>query len=421
MHVLIVGNGIAGVTTARHLRRRDPSVRITIVSGESRLHWSRPALMYVYMGHMRFRDTVPYPPTFWATHRIELVHGWVTAVDVDAHTVTVDDTRTLSWDRLVLATGSVPAVPDWPGRDLDRVGGMVRLSDLADLERWTPDIDAAVVVGGGLIGIELAEMLHSRGKRVHLLVREASFADGILAAEEGAIVHDVIRAAGIDLRLRTEVLGIQGRDGAACAVVGSDGDRIEVQYVGVATGVRPHTSVCTGTPIATGRGIRVDDRFRTSAPDVYAVGDCAERVTSFDQAHPGVVESVWYTGRQHGEHLAGVLAGDDAPYDPGVWFNSAKFLHLEHQVYGTVPPARRPDPHVESVLWRDGDRTVRLCHREGVFVGLASLGVRFRHRTCEAWITEARPLDHVLAHLDDAVFDPELTRAVAPGVRAVAS
>ena len=105
-HLVIIGNGIAGVTTARHVRKRDSEMKITIISAESDHFYSRPALMYIYMGHMRYQDTKPYEDWFWPKNRIELVRALVTKIDTDAKTLHFDDGRTIGYDKLVIATGS---------------------------------------------------------------------------------------------------------------------------------------------------------------------------------------------------------------------------------------------------------------------------------------------------------------------------
>lgn len=420
MHVAIIGNGITGVTAARHLRKADPNVRITILSAESKHHWSRPALMYVYMGHMRYQDTKPYEDHFWRRNRIDLVQGWVTDIDTAARTLTVDGRTTLRWDRLLLATGSIPNTFGWPGQDLDRVNGMYSLQDLAALQRWTPRIRHGAVVGGGLIGVELAEMLHARGRTCSLLVREPSYWTNVLPMAESQLVNQVIQRAGIDLRLGTELAEIHddGRGGVG-GLTTTDGERLDVQYVGLTAGVRPNTAVCRGTDIATDRGILVDDQLRTNVDGVFAAGDCAEIVTPEGQRNR--VTAVWYTGRQMGEVAAANLLGGAVDYDPGIWFNSAKFFDLEYQVYGEVPSASRPgDDPPDSLYWEheDGRHAVRICHRDGTVVGFNLMGIRYRHDVCERWIAEGRSLDFVLAHLAEANFDPELYRRYEPAIRA---
>ena len=409
MHVVIIGNGIAGVTTAREVRKRRPDWAITLVSAESLQHWSRPALMYVYMGHMRLQDTWPYEERFWVTNRIERVQGWVEGIEPDAHRVRLADGRTLDYDQLVLATGSVPNRFGWPGQDLRRVSGMYSLQDLAAIEEGSVGLERAVIVGGGLIGIELAEMFHSRGIDVTFLVREASYWCNALPPEESAMVTELIRAEHIDLRLSTELRSIEDDGtGAVGAVVTSTGERLECGFVGLTAGVRPNLGALDGSGIQTGRGVLVDDCLRTSAADVWAVGDCAE--IRRPEGQRNLLQQVWYTGRLQGEAVARNLCGEPTPYEPGIWFNSAKFFDLEWQTYGSVPPTPADDE--KHVVWQGDGRLVRLVldRETGALRGVNSLGIRYRHRVFERWIAEGRSGAHVLDHLAEATFDPELVR-----------
>ncbi len=421
MHIAIIGNGITGVTAARHLRKRDPAARITIISGESDHHWSRPALMYVYMGHMRYQDTKPYEDGFWVKNRIDLVRGWVTEIDAEKKRLVLDGSRPMHWDKLLIATGSTPNRFGWPGQDLNGVSGMYSIQDLEALERVSPGLKSAAIVGGGLIGIELAEMLHSRGVHTTLLVREVAYWNGVLPTEEAQMVSRIIEAEGIDLRLNTELSEIvDDGHGNACAVVDSNGDRIEAGFVGLTAGVHPNTRVCAGSGIETGRGVLVDRQLRTNVPDVFAAGDCAEIKRHDDQRN--LILAVWYTGRAQGEIAAENILGGSKEYHGGIWFNSAKFFDLEYQVYGDVNPrsVETLDGEHKSLFWmhESGRHSVRIVCREDAVIGFNLMGVRFRHRVCERWIQEARSLDYVLDHLREAAFDPEFTRWHGESIRA---
>jgi 3-phenylpropionate/trans-cinnamate dioxygenase ferredoxin reductase subunit len=407
MHVVILGNGITGVTVARHLRKRDPRVRITLVSGESTYHYSRPALMYVYMGHMRFQDTKPYEDRFWSDNRIELRKGWVQRIDVRARELVFRDETVLAYDKLVLATGSTPNKWGWPGQDLERVHGLYSLQDLVSLERMTPLLKRAVIVGGGLIGLELAEMLHTRQVPVTMLVRESAYWNNVLPAEEAAMVTRAIRAEGIDLRLETELEAIHDDGlGAAGAVTTRTGERIECQYVGLTAGVRPNLSALKGSPIETRRGVLVDEQLRTSVPDVFAAGDCAEIVT----AEGNYLQQVWYTGRFQGQVCAENVLGGGATYTRKTWFNSAKFLDIEYQTYGQVPPG--PIEGVQHLWWEHsgGRQGLRVTHDGHRVLGFNTMGIRYRHEVCEAWIEQDTPIREVLGDLGRANFDPEFHR-----------
>jgi NADPH-dependent 2,4-dienoyl-CoA reductase/sulfur reductase-like enzyme len=406
MHVAILGNGVAGVTAALRLRQKRPDWRITLISGESTYHYSRPALMYVFMGHLRYEDTKPFEDAYWAEQRLDLVRDWVVALDVAKRRLLLHRGTPIHFDQLLIATGSKPNRFGWPGQDLDGVQGLWGLYDLKLLYRNAERARRAAIVGGGLIGIELAEMLHSRGLPVTLLVREDTYWGDVLPAEESGLVNEVIRAAGMDLRLRTELERIEDDGGGrAGAVVTKAGERIDCQLVGLTAGVSPNIDLLKDTPIATGRGVLVDRSLRTNVPGIFAAGDCAEIVDKAGGRN--TINQVWYTGKMQGEVAADALAGEAREYRPGVWFNSAKFLDLEYQVYGKVGYRL---PGEESLFWRHPDerRSIRIVHRGGRVAGFNLMGVRWRHAVCERWLAAAATVDHVLDHLEEASFDPEL-------------
>ena len=112
------------------LRAKQPDWRITLVSGESTHHYSRPALMYVFMGHMRYQDTKPFEDSFWGEQRLELVRGWVTRIDVEQKRLELHGQPPLAWDKLLVCTGSKPNRFGWPGQDLAGVQGLWGLLDL---------------------------------------------------------------------------------------------------------------------------------------------------------------------------------------------------------------------------------------------------------------------------------------------------
>jgi NADPH-dependent 2,4-dienoyl-CoA reductase/sulfur reductase-like enzyme len=405
VHVAILGNGVTGVSAALRLRALRPDWRITLVSGESTHHYSRPALMYVFMGHMRYRDTKPFEDSFWGEQRLELVRAWVTRIDLERKRLELSGKPPLAWDRLLLATGSKPNRFGWPGQDLEGVQGLYGLADLKTLYEACARARQAVIVGGGLIGVELAEMLHTRGLHVTFLVRESSYWNNILPAEESAMVEREIRAHGVGVLASTQLRSIEddGR-GRAAAVITDRGERIPCQIVGLTAGVSPNVDLVRESAIPTARGILVDPFLRTAVPDVFAAGDCAEIVRP---GEPSLVQQVWYTGKKQGELAAEVIAGEERAYDPGVWFNSAKFFDLEYQVYGRV---NRGVPGEASLYWEhaSGKKSVRIVHVGGRVIGVNVMGIRWRHAVCERWIAEGRGLAHVLPRLGEASFDPEL-------------
>ncbi len=418
MHVVILGNGIAGATAAVEVRKRQKAWRITLISGESDLFYSRPALMYLYMGHMRLGDLHPYERRFWDDLRIERVRAWVEHIDTRERRLRLDRGEAMPYDLLLLATGAQPNRFGWPGQDLQRVQGLYSLQDVETLERATPVVRHAVLVGGGLIGIELAEMLHSRGIHVTMLARESAYWNNALPDQEAQMIGRLVRERGIDLRLGTQLAEItdDGRGGAA-GVVTRDGERIACQLVGLTAGVTPNVAVARDAGIPCSRGVVVDASLRTAIDGVFAAGDCAE-IAGPDG---GRVEQLWYTGKAQGEVAAATMCGERARYERGVWFNSAKFLDLEWHTYGQVTPAVGQRPAGERHGWwqhPSARHGLRVVTRDGVVVGMNAMGLRHRHRVWERWIAERRDAGYVLDHLREANFDAELSRRWEPQMRA---
>ena len=419
MQILIIGNGITGITAALKIRELQPDWDIGIVSAESDHFYSRPALMYLYMGHMNLADTQPHDEAFWARNNLTLHRATVTGIDTVKSQVKLTGGDSLAYDKLLIATGSQPNKFGWPGQDLEGVQGLYHLDDLELLERNTVDITRGVIVGGGLIGVEFAEMLHSRGIAVTILAREESYWDNIMPAAESRLVNEVIRENGIDLRLETELKEIvDDGQGRACAVITGAGERIDCRLVGLTAGVGPNLTAIAGSDIPVGRGILVDFSFRTHLPRIFAAGDCAEIVTPDDERNR--IEQLWYTGKMHGEVVGRVMAEEQATYDRGIWFNSAKFFDLEWHTYGQVPGGvAEPAPTSDRALyWQHPDRrhSLRLVLDQGKVIGVNTMGIRFRHRVCERWIAEERSPRYVLDHLQEANFDPEFFKRFEPAI-----
>ncbi len=407
MHIAILGNGISGITAARFIRKFSDH-DITVISGETDHFFSRTALMYIYMGHMRFEDTKPYQDWFWEQNRIHLVRAWIDNIDFEKKQLRTTQEKVISYDKLVLALGSSPNKFGWPGQDLRRVQGMVSYQDLQGMLDASENLERAVIVGGGLIGIEMAEMFHSRHIPVTFLVREASFWNAVIPPEESEMINRHIREHGIDLRLKTELKEIMDDGtGAAGAVVTNHGDQIECQFVGLTAGVHPSIGFLKDSPLEVQKGILVDAYLQTNLPDVYAIGDCAQ----IREPKPGrrPIEAVWYTGRMMGETVAHGICGNPVAYDPGIWFNSAKFFDIEYQIYGEVP-VKLPSNY-DTLYWEatDGKKSVRIVYEQESLIikGFQLMGIRFRHEVCEKWLREEKTVPEVLPNLRLANFDPE--------------
>jgi NADPH-dependent 2,4-dienoyl-CoA reductase/sulfur reductase-like enzyme len=415
-HIVIIGNGISGVTAARHIRKNSDN-RITIISSESKYFFSRTAMMYMYMGHMNFEHTKPYEDWFWKKNRIELKMNYVQTINHLSKEIEFSDGDKMFYDELILAVGSKPNKFGWPGQDLIGVQGLYSKQNLEYVEQFTTNkyvCKRAVIVGGGLIGIELAEMFRSRDIPVTFLVREKNFWDNVLPDSDSKMINKHIEDHHIDLRLEVNLKEIlsdeQGK--VRAVVIKETGEEIACDFVGLTAGVSPNISFLKDSGIELGRGIKVNRFLETNIEGIYAIGDCAEQIDPIGNRRP--IEAVWYTGRMMGETVAQTICGNRIEYRPGHWFNSAKFLDIEYQTYGWVHNSTHKPEYESHFHWKHSDNTkcitIAYNKENGEFLGINTFGIRMRHEEFDRWLTEKRSVDHVINHLIKANFDPEFFR-----------
>jgi NAD(P)H-nitrite reductase large subunit len=409
MKIVIIGNGIAGTNAARYIRKKSDH-EIIMISEETMQPYSRTALMYVYMGHVKQTNTHLYEDWFWDKNRINRIQSRVNSVNIAGKSLFLSNGETIIYDKLIIATGSKPNKFGWPGQDLKGVQGLYHLQDLESMEQYSPGLQRAVIVGGGLIGIEMAEMFHSRHIPVTFLVREKSFWNAVLPTEESAMINRHILEHGIDLRLESELKEIISDDkGRAKAIIINKGEEIACGFVGLTVGVSPNISFLKDSGIEMQRGVLVNEFLQTSNEDVFAIGDCAELRTP--TAGRRAIEAIWYTGRMMGQTVAKTICDETTIYTPRLWFNSAKFLDIEYQVYGDIA-AQKPE-NITTLYWEhpQGKKSIRLNFDTNTreIKGFNLMGIRYRHEVCEKWILEKTPIEVVLKNLKWANFDPEFS------------
>lgn len=418
MHHVIVGNGVAGIEAAITLRNRDADAKITLISAEHDHFYSRTALMYILCGQLSLRDTEPYDRELYNRMRFERVSKRVAAVEPAAHRLRFEDGSALDYDRLLLAVGSRGRPAPWKGADQGPgVHYFVTLQDLAGLDAAAKKGDHVVVIGGGLIGVEVAETLHLRGLHVHFLVREPWYFPVALDEREGAVVAEHIRAHGVDVRLDTNVDEILRDASGAVRGVRVGAEEIPARFVVSAIGVVPNTAFLRDAlPLSNGGAIETTDNLSVVGhPHVFSAGDCAN-VTWFDGSRRP--EQLWYTARDQGRAAARAMLGDTVAYRRGTWYNSAKFFDVEYTTAGWIPFPAVPagDANGYSTWYQ---QTPGACVTQRIVckgperrvVGFNALGTRWNHEVFLRWIHERRPLDYVLKHMEEARFDEEFMPA----------
>lgn len=423
-HHVIVGNSIAGIEAAITLRNRDRSAQITVISAEHPHPFARVSLMYLFCGQLSIKDTQFYPEDLYDRMRFERVTDRVAAVDAARRLLTLASGATLAFDTLLLAVGSTARKLPWPKAYTD-VGlprflhHFVTLADLHALDAAAKPNMSVAVIGGGLIGVEAAEVLHQRGLRTHFLIREPWYFPVALDARESSMVAEHIRRHGVDCQTDAPVTGFE-RMGSKVRLAGPD---IEVDLVVGAIGVEPATAFLAGSGIALNAesgGVETRDNLEsTTCPGVFAAGDCAQVAWLDGTRRP---EQLWYTSRDQGRLAAAAMLGDDVCYRRGTWYNSAKFFDVEYTTAGFLPPERTAiSAGWQTWFQRAPDRaeSQRIVLRNGAVKGFNGLGGRWNHNLWMEWIQQRRSLEWVLSHMNESRFDEEFTKpfAVLPSAR----
>lgn len=324
--VLIVGAGHAGAQCAIALRQGGFDGTIAVIGRESEPPYERPPLSKDYFAREKsFERLYIRPPQFWVDKGVTLLLGReVVAVDAAAYGVTLADGETMTYGRLVWATGGDPRRLPVAGGDLPGVHGV---RTRADADALMAQVDAGaqrfVVIGGGYIGLEAAAVLSKLGRQVTVLEAAPRVLARVAGPELSAFFEAEHRAHGVDLRTGVDIRRLLG-EGRVTAVELADGELIPADVVVVGIGIVPAVGPLVTAGAAGDHGVDVDDLCRTSLPDVYAIGDCAAFACAFAGHQVMRVESVQNANDQASCVARGIL-GDPIPYRAFPWFWSNQY------------------------------------------------------------------------------------------------
>ena len=393
--VVIVGNGMAGARVADELLRRDTSLRVTVLGAEPQPAYNRILLSDVLAGKRATADITLGGGDAAVRH----LGAEVVQVDRGARTVTLADGAAFAYDALVLATGSTAIVPPVhgiagpSGRLIKGVHVFRTIEDCAAITAEAGRARRAVVVGGGLLGLEAARGLLQHGLQVEIVHGMGHLMDVQLDAIGGSVLRRSVEALGVGVHLGSFASSVTG--GRRVTGVGlADGRHVEGDLVVLACGVRPQVELARRSGLTVDRGIVVDDWLRTSDPDVYAVGECAQHR---DQVY-GLVAPAW----EQAAVLAEVLTGGDATYRGSRTVSRLKAMDLEVAAMGdTRPTLDDCGDGLEVLQWADPVRCVykKVVVRDGVVVGAVLLGDLSTAGVLTQAFDRATPLPRERLHL----------------------
>ena len=402
--LLVVGAGMAGVATVEALLAHEGADDwdVTIVGREPHVPYNRVLLSKLLAGSVGEAGLSLRAPSWFADRGVTLRTGSeVRALDLDGRVAELADGERLAYDGLVLATGSRAFLPPVPGIDRPGVHALRTLADTRAILDGVGGARRAIVIGGGLLGLEAARGLREHGMQVTVLHLGERLMDLQLDAMGAAMLERAMHGLGVDVRVDVSTAAIagDGPHGAVTGVLLDDGQELEADLVVVAAGVRPEVDLARDAGLEVGRAIVVDDELRTSQPGVHAVGECVE--------HRGVVYGLWAPLLEQAKVAGAALAGVPAAFRGITPATTLKVAGVDLFCGGRAV-ARRGEEEVLALDSRRG-RYRRLVLREGRLVGAVLLGE----------LGDARALRELLATgepVPEALLEPVAAAQIDPGL-----
>jgi NAD(P)H-nitrite reductase large subunit len=325
---VIIGDGIAGSSAAETLREEDPEADVTVLTDEGEALYNRILIKEFAKGKLPEAPISIHEPDWYEERDIDLrLNVHVTGVDADAHEVHTHDGDVLEYDKLLVATGGTPRQLPVENAEADGVHHFWTFQDARSIKEHASEADTGVVVGAGLLGIDLAAIAGAQGLDAHYLMRGNRWWRYALSLEGAEIIHDALREKGVTPVFDSGVDHFEtDDDGAVTAAVDPNGDRYDADFAGVAIGLDFNTEVVQDTPVECDDGIHVDEYMQTSVEDVYAAGD----LTRFQDTIVGDREQngSWGSAKEQGRVAAVNMAADDDA-EAFRWVSSYSITHFE--------------------------------------------------------------------------------------------
>lgn len=403
---VIIGNGIAGVTAAEILRAEDAAADITVVADDPFPVYYRPALKDYLAGRVREDKLWARPNSFYQAQRIRFLSERVVGIQAGQHNIQLQSGKQLAYSRLLLANGARANRLTCPGANLPEV---MTLRTVADYQQVVARLGAArriVVSGSGTLALETIETLRHRGINVTHLLRRRTLWSEVLDATASDLVLQQERRDGVDVRLEDEIAEISAKNGRVSGIVTTSGARIACEMVLIAIGIDPIIDFIKASGVPCGRGVRVDETMRTSAPDIYAAGDVLE--TTDPLTGRARVIGQWYPAVQQGRAAAYSMLGlldTNRPFRSSTFYNATFLYGLDFASVGLTQVPHDGKDYQELVADPQARTYRKVLLKDGIAVGALSLGDR------KGTLALKRAIDHKVN------LTPVLTRLLTSDFR----
>jgi len=366
LNVVIVGNGVAGVTAARIIKEKNPETRVSIYTDESHHYYPRPRLYEVLSGEAKPREVYMFSEEWYEKKGINVqLNKKALSIDTERKELLLEDRSRVNYDKLLLANGGHSFVPPIKGVEKTGVFTLRTIRDALSIKEFTEKTKKIIVIGGGLLGLEFASSLKKLGQQVEVVEMFPRLLPRQLDPDGATILKNRIASRGIDIVLGVKTVEILGRRTVSGILLDS-GETISGDLVLISAGMRSNTELALEAGIKVNRGVVVDGYLRTSADDVYAVGDVAE----FEGRVYGIIPAAL---EQASIAATNILGMEHNVYTGTIPSNTLKIVNVELTSMGLVNPE---EPKYEEIKKTDKKKGIykKLVLDKGKIVGAILLG-----------------------------------------------
>ena len=392
---LIIGNGVAGNAAAENIRKYDPAGKIVIFSRESRPFYYVPALPEYLAGAKSADQVIIHPQKWYDQNRIELhLNTTVTKIDPAQKVVETHQGERLPFDQLLLATGGKSFIPPIQGADTPGVFTLKTLADADCIKQWAAKVKTAVLIGGGLLGLEAGNGLRKSGLKITVVEFFPRLLPRQMDVPGAAILHSQMEDMGFSFYLGATTKEIAPVPGGLEVRLAS-GEKIPGEMVLISAGVRPDLTLAQALNLDLDKGVKVDDAMRTSRENIYAAGDLIE--------HRGRLYGIWPAAMEQGAVAGAAMAGQAVTYEGTLPSNVLKVVGIDLVAAGDIDA----DGKLESIVHKDtAQKTYRkLVIQDNRLAGVILLGDIRGSAEIQDAIKQKRDISKIKGELAQADFD----------------
>ncbi|MDD7362807.1 MAG: FAD-dependent oxidoreductase [Peptoniphilus sp.] len=379
---VIVGSGIAGVTAAKEIRKKDSAGSVLLIGDENCEPYFR-----IKLSHLMAEEEPELPvlnEEGWCKELNIEAHydARVRAIDFNAMTLTLEDGKTIEAEKILLANGSHANLPPFENSDLKGVFTLRTFDDLQAIGTYLDDMERVCVIGGGLLGLEAAKSLQARGKDVTIVHRRDYLLSNQLDEELGRMLNEEMEAQGFNVCAGYDTKGFLGKDRVE-GIEFSDGTVVDVDCILVSIGVRANIDLFEGTELEVNRGVVVDRYLKTNLENVWAAGDVAEV--------EGRTMGLWSASRAMGKVAGANMTGDEKTYENPMAFTKLDIGDIEVFSAGKIG-----DDDDDVYVYDEGDEHHRLYVNDGRVEGVVLYGNTKKMGAYRKFVEKRAPIEEAL-------------------------